>query len=222
MDWWRMFSGWVTLLCCLLWGLLWREQMGTREQPEEASDFCSFLFWLLWERLCQCLFGNAHGCANASHLWTYTPPLGSDGRTNKHVCTCRRFLWNTSRILKRGNCTVTRCQSEAALLPPVLRRGSTQTWLWQPTQLVKHTRTENSSCQSKTRPDKRAGNVAFLQRWAELLWNMSPKRGPGPNEHSLMSEEAVEQEHVKKKTAVGLGGAAGEGVCVMCAKEMCY
>lgn len=127
-----------------------------------------------------------------SHLWTY---MDTQLNTRTH------FLWNISKIHSQGNYTVSQCHSKAVLLPTVLLQDSTQTLLWQPTQLVPpttpHTHTHTDLMKpSATQSGLQRRSKRGLTKERETLHSSrdglgycaiwSSKGGPGPtNKHTL-------------------------------------
>lgn len=127
------------------------------------------------------------------------------------------------------------------MLSSSLQSCCTQSPLSQPTQLKNthtcmcthtHAHTQKAYetwCNSilpaaplKSWPNKRAGNAAFLQRWAELrwrrtrlLWNLILKGGPRPNKHALMVIMGGEGGKVMTAMMKGIRGerGGGRGVC---------
>lgn len=175
---------------------------------QQASVLCSLLFsrfigkavsMFVWKcpRLCQ--------PATCEHT-----PMGRDGHTNKHTHTRTHtdFLWNMRIIQRQGNYRVTQCHSKAVLLPTVLLQDSTQTTLWQPTQLNWHTHTHaHSHTHAHTRAHSSWNRLQLnlvlqshskrgLTKERETLHSSrdgpsycatrSSKEDPGPNKHNLM------------------------------------
>lgn len=137
------------------------------------------------------------------HLWTYT-----HGERWTHTDTHTDFLWNMRIIQRQGNYRVTQCHSIAVLLPTVLLQDSTQTTLWQPTQLDWHThtctlthplihpRTHSSWNRLQLNLVLQSHSKCGLTKERETLHSSrdgpsycatrSSKEDPGPNKHNLM------------------------------------